>query len=250
MILNDAKTVFIHPCVSGGGVILDNLDNKHKQDIKSSYHTTKNLYFRADTEVKDYQKNRKGTILYSPHIIRYRFDKCFLGNRNEFFFFTIVRNPWEQSVSYAKHIIQKYNLNIPFTIEFKQEINCVIRDIYLSTKYSNDILHFSNYSYLFNQNGEMLDYDYIVYFEDIVDNLKTLTSLSGLEFKSDLYMTHKPIDYREYLTKENVELISQCRLIDTLLFGYDFKKNFIFKNNQPKIDNKCYDNIDIDVVFN
>lgn len=236
MILNDTKIVFIHPSCVGGGIIRDNLSDEHQQDLENSFYTPYNQYIKQDSVYSDYF-NVKGMI-YSHHIYRYFFDNIFIGNRNNFFYSTMIRNPWCQSLSFAKHIVRYHKLNIPFTLDHKKEINDIITDIY-SNKYPVEIPCCYYYYYLINSYGKILDYDYIVYFEDIYEDLKKFSKLSGLKFNNKLNISYQPIDYREYLTIRNIDLITKKRELDIQLFGYDFEKGILFKNNRPKIQNNC-----------
>lgn len=235
MILNDAKVIFTVTGNSGFSIITDNLDEQHKKDIENSYHTYHNDYFKHYKETEEYY-NITG-LLYPIHFYRQFFDQCFLGNREDFFYTTIVRNPWSHSLSTARLLIKRYNLNIPFTLDYKQEINNVISKIYNHKLYYTSLLK-QHCDQLMNANQDFLDYDYILYFEDIHNDLNALSKLSGLKFNKNINIKHQPIDYREYLTEENIELITKMRKADRMIFGYDFDKGLLFKNSQPKINNK------------
>lgn len=245
MILNNAKVVFIVPCSSGGNIVSDNLSDKHKNDLDTSFYCDYNKLINLIPIVEANSKHR--ISIYPPHLTREYFDYCFNGYRQEFFFFTIVRNPWSHSLSMANHVMRARIPNFLLTLEYKKEINKIISDIYLTKKYiRKQILEYNYYQFHTNRFGDMLDYEYILYFEDIEDDLKILSELSGLEFNKKLHIKHKKIDYREYLTQENIDVIAELRELDCKLYGYDFENNIIFKNNQPKVDNKCKENYFVD----
>lgn len=239
MILNEAKVIYISPCCVGGGILNENLSNKDKEDARNSFQTTSNQYVKVDDALKDYCSSKNS--LYPPHISRLFFDRWFLGNRADFFYLTMVRNPWCHSLSLAKHIIRIRQLDIPINLDNKQNINDLVNDIYNNTKNYPEIVSCYYYNNLINSDTNVLDYDFILYFEEIDEDLKTLSHLTPLKFHDKLNIKYKKIDYREYLTQDNIDLISEKRKIDIEIFGYDFEKGMIFKNNQPKIKDMSLD---------
>lgn len=181
MILNDAKIVFIRPPCVGSGIIIDNLKDIHKKDLNTSLHLPHNEFIAPHPRVTNYFLY-KG-ILLPIHISRFDFDNLFIGNREDFFYFTMVRNPWCQSLSFAKHIINLYQLNIPFTLNYKNDINDIIKDIYTSDRYKRKIIDYQIHSNTFSSGSKILDYDFIIYFEDYINDLKELSLLCNLKFK-------------------------------------------------------------------
>lgn len=233
MIFNNTKIVYFRPPCAGSSIITENLTDKFQKNLYDSQHLFSYLNLNVNKRVKDYVAYTKGM---PPHLSRRMFDDMFTGNRQDFFYFTIIRNPWDQVLSAVRYVIHRQGYNIPFTLDYKKEINEIISDLYSTNRYIHNVVARYLYTVLIDNRGDILDYDYIIYFEDIHNDIQQLTGLSGLEFKNPLEIKSKPIDYREYYTQQNLDLISWHREKDAEAFGYDFEKGLLFKNNQPKIN--------------
>lgn len=232
-ILNDAKFVIFKPHGVGSAYVVDSFSDKDKADFVSSS-TPYNPYLNYDEETIRYIQSLKR---FPIHLTRKKFNDMLNWNRDDFFISASVRNPWCQSLHFARWAIDKRKLNISFSLDYKQEINDIIQDMYINHSYRDMITSLQHHYFLIDPRNNALDYDFIVYFEDMQHDVTQLSDLCPLELNKapEIRFKNNSYDYREYYTPQIADLIAREREKDCQLFGYDFDKIVIEKNNRPKI---------------
>lgn len=127
--------------------------------------------------------------------------------------FTIVRNPWERLVS--EYFWQNLNASIPFT-EFVTRTAKIVKN---RIKIRGEYCHFRPQVEFLSD-----DLDHILRFECYVVEVKALLLRLKIEVQNlPHYGGTKHMDYRKYYNQETINSVARTYQDDIQLFGYEFE---------------------------
>ena len=205
----DKKIIFTHPPKCGGTSIEDKLGFLLLREKHPSVHAFKH----GSLEMHVNAMKQKGFRL------------------KPFFKFSIIRNPWDRSVSFYNHTKYKeyyYYLNevpnIEMPLYVKDSIKLTFKEFvlkYFKKNFNSDV---STKPYMFFNNRFFLDYVIKLEFLKtdinlIKDKLQINLDIPHLN-NSDQYIERK--DYREYYDDETEDFVRNMFKWDIEEFGYKF----------------------------
>jgi hypothetical protein len=225
MISHKHKCIYIHiPKCAGTSVekALGHLDGhvgREGQDhriIRNLEKPSLNKYvFSSMVNLKLFVKNLM--FLYSYKVDNPN-NKNVVGKQQyeNYFKFTIVRNPWSRAVSVYKNILRddlhKNNYGVPQDISFQD---------FLKMNLGKNMLRPQTF-WLKDYAGK-ISLDYVGKFEDlntVFDEIKKKIDANDIEFLHKLKSTVD--DYRDYYDEESKKLITDFFEEEILLFKYSF----------------------------
>lgn len=135
---------------------------------------------------------------------------------NNYFKFTVVRNPWARAFSWYKNVMRdelhREYLGITSDLTFDKFLQCQI---------GQDLLKPQTH-WLKNYQGE-IKLDYIGKFENIQQTFNDIKSQLNLP---DINFPHKikgvTDDHRQHYDQKSIELVRECYSEEIKMFGYTF----------------------------
>ncbi|WP_455207117.1 sulfotransferase family 2 domain-containing protein [Kaarinaea lacus] len=197
---DDTKSIFVHiPKCAGVSM------NKTLYGNLAGAHTT----------LSDY------TCIFSPKEI------------NEYFKFTIVRNPWDRLVS-AFHFLKKGGMNETDKIwaqsnlgEYKDFRSFVLK--WLNQDNIWKYYHFQPQHHYFLESHQKVCIDFFAFLENLDNDFefiaKKINSTHKLQQKNQ--SQHK--DYKDYYDNETIKIVSKVYADDIRLLGYKFDNSSLAK---------------------
>jgi len=190
MIHHKQKFIFIHIPKSGGTSICKSLLNTESAYDKKDHNT-----YRKELEMPIY---------------------------DDYFKFSIVRNPWARLVSLYYEKTPKYTTGITFS-EYVKEICIINTKSFLLQKDKNALTHSSPYlDYWFK--GIIDKIDFVGKFENIENCWKTISE--GLNRKTSVLLKKRVgvycKHYTEYYDDETKQIVAEKYAKDIEYFGYEF----------------------------
>jgi len=156
------------------------------------------------------------------------YKKYFNGN-NDYFKFTIVRNPWDRAVSlfYYEKMMVKFNPNARRK-KAKKYFNKYGDEGFSEFITSKGIgwKDVKNSGSLWRRQAPFLwgDYDYICRFENLEKDMKKVCKQLNIPFSEFPWVNKgdRDTDYRKYYKEESKEIISNLYKEDIDILGYEF----------------------------
>jgi hypothetical protein len=151
----------------------------------------------------------------------------------DFFKFSITRNPWDRMVSYYYFDFNiqeswwiKKHPGVPLPDYIKQILKMNFEDY---VKYRCGIIQKKSFSakrFMFHQDKYALDY--CIRFENIVEDTKIVMNKLGIEYKEMPHrnnsISYKPQKhYSEFYNEEARDLVASAFIDDIEFFGYEFE---------------------------
>jgi len=156
-------------------------------------------------------------------------------NINDYFKFTVIRNPWDRMVSFYHYHKEKILKNNNPTETWKYLKDLTFKKFLKSTKFQkwalvNNITDFINYN-------KKTHIDYYINFENFENDFKVVKQISGMENKllEENKSTHK--EYKHYYNDKSKKIIDFLfkKEIKFFNFKFDEKINSKILNKNSKI---------------
>ena len=194
------KFLFIHAPKTAGNSI-QNILRKYSEDTVVIKHKSPDKSYLDRFEVKS---NFLSTKKHSTINEYYRNWNPQLGKFEDFFKFSVVRNPWERAISYY------------FWKGFKD----YDKKLFIKTRLKKPCMHY------LRLNEDMYPHvDFIIRFEKLQKDFNRVCKLINLEKESLPFANQsKHLPYMEYYDDETKEIIQNDHAEDIKAFGYSFEK--------------------------
>lgn len=158
-------------------------------------------------------------------------DQLGVSGLDEYYKFTVVRNPWDKTVSYYHHIqrailnaqhnvVNKYGSVI---IDFEEFVKTKL-DVNLAggTKYAGEWLAKDQLNWLTDSTGRMC-VDHICRFENLLEDFNTVREHVGMQNKDLSHANKTNHDhYTTYYNRETINIIAERHKRDIEYFGYKY----------------------------
>ncbi|WP_107853134.1 sulfotransferase family 2 domain-containing protein [Oceanimonas marisflavi] len=159
---------------------------------------------------------------------------------NNFFKFTIVRNPWDRLVS-SYFFLKQGGFCEKDKFFFKKNLACFdsFKDFVVNWVNEDNILtwnHFIPQSHFLSSDKKQLGLDYICFFENLDSDLNYLSSVVGISSLSSVKPTNKAVRdcYLDYYDKETIEIVERVYKADIELLGYDYRGDMLSKQIESR----------------
>lgn len=218
----DKKVLFVHIPKTGGSTIEKFFDMTNKTN-RADY----DLLFGVDT--------RRKNVNYDIALQHLTFNEIKNNHKikvNNYFSFSLVRNPWDKVISaYLNHFIK-----------LKPDFNNFLSWVEKSVEYEKDHDHFTyqdkrnkiltnthfkeQYKFIYNDDNQIM-VDYLGRFEYWNESFKKICELAKVEYREpEIYnKNNNRKHYSEYYNKKQADLIKKIYKKDIELFGYEYEKN-------------------------
>jgi len=148
---------------------------------------------------------------------------------NNYFKFSIIRNPWDRWVSYYSHFLHYEVLDVPFYEFTKKPLqsinNSVTRERYetfLTTDEGLPLLHCSQKQFLKNKKDE-IEVDFICRFENLQQDYSYVCDEIGADIKQLGHeMETKRKSYHSYYDAASRDIVERRFKDDVEYFNYKF----------------------------
>lgn len=139
---------------------------------------------------------------------------------DRYFKFTLVRNPWDKTISQYHHMRSRQDLREYIGMSKGDTLKKYLELI----QKKNHVQWEHQYKFIYNDMGDVI-VDCIGRFENYVNDVNKILSIIGLAGKTiphKMKSHHKP--YHEYYDDESVEIVRSLYEKDIKIFGYAFNK--------------------------
>lgn len=161
---------------------------------------------------------KERAVVYKDLLEKYYaiFDQYSASDIKNMFKFTIIRNPFERTVS-AFHYLQRYGfVEFSKNIEFKQFVKTIFKEKGVEINF-----HFHEMIDRLVLDGELL-VDFVARLENIEEDWRFIASKINVVDKLQKKNVTKHEDYRVYYDDESIEIVSNIYSRDIEYFKYNF----------------------------
>lgn len=209
MIFHNYKTIFIH-IPKAGGTSIENL-----MWPKPETRTVSDLWMGFIRP--HFNKYQTGGL---QHLLAKQIrEEVGLAIFNSYYKFSVVRNPWEKSVSQFVYMSSRNDLrsfiNMKNGATFMEYLELISKIDHVQWK--------PQVEFILDDNGELI-VDDVFRLEEIKNNYDVLTSKTGANFTSLQHVNKGRYNsFKDYLTEESVEIISEIYKYDIECFNYSYE---------------------------
>ena len=167
-----------------------------------------------------------GNVTLESHRRVWFYKNIFGDLYNDYYKFTVVRNPWDRLHS-AYEFLKKGGLNDNdrrsyenYLSKYNDFEDFVING--LDKNIINKIVHFiPQYEFICDDSGD-INLDYILRFENLDDDIKCLSSIIKEEIKLGHHNFNPKIKYTDVYNNKMAKKVSEIYHEDIIRFGYKF----------------------------
>lgn len=240
----NTKIIFIHPPRAGTTVFIE---RSNYQDIFACDDIKRLKKFFIDAYFNHYIIKQNGNL--SKHMTRLQFDYVFKGNRQNFFYLTIIRNPFMRIYKWYKGILptnfapfwtaNTSNFNewvcqnlpqlylkdwrlLPLYLHLSSPPKNTIRPISMNEFHPNGVIW--DQQMITQMLKSPIDYDMIIRFENIENDMKKLSQY--IDYQIDGTIPIKDNDnlktYHDKYSTEARQIVEKLYKVDLDYFNYEF----------------------------
>jgi hypothetical protein len=254
MISLDKKFIFMHIPKTGGTSVESSALSNHAYYLESELASEEPNTFIQKYWSKEFLDNRQANYnngelikkgaLIGKHFNLYEYYLAFTNendiakyfaeqdagdtSRNpldDFYRFTVARNPWDRLVSYFFTVAEEYNEE--YFKDFVSKGQCVSTDFERPSYFRQDRgLTFNTHSVTSWLGGENSLFDYVMRFENINEDFKNVCEDLGIEHEELPHVnktTEKSNHYSHYYNDETREMVAENYADDIENFGYSYE---------------------------
>lgn len=139
------------------------------------------------------------------------------GQYNEYFKFTVIRNPWERIFSWYKNVMKDENKKGKQKVVSKSSFEGFVR------RHAGKRHLMPQLDFIREYNGK-INMDYIIKFENLTNDFQYV--ISKLRLPPQQHLPHEvkgiKMDYRDYYNKATIKIVEEVYKEEIVLFKYSF----------------------------